>query len=379
MVVKYYAEVNLVCILFLVVLIIFTNQTGNKNCRLSSGRRVLKLLLLTTVIMCISDMAAGICRGQFFPGARVLIEISNLLYYETVSVVSFLWLVFVFSKLGIIRNYKSGLLLWALPLMLITAIICVNPLTNWMFIIDENNLYARNAGVYFHWLISWGYLIVATVASAYKTIREPDKSKRRETRSLLSFIIAPSIAAAVQMLFYGVTCFQVGVVISLLITYLNDQNDQILTDALTGLSNRYGFDKYWESYTQHHAETHLTLMMIDVDSFKQINDKFSHLEGDRALTEVANAVKNSCEAALSKWRACRYGGDEFVLSACDCAPEEIEELKEKIRKQLAEINHSYTLSVSIGTATGMCANADDIDRLLLEADKSMYEEKKRIK
>lgn len=380
MTIIYYTEINLICI---TLMLLFANQIRYKSARLSSDSRVFNVILWTTVIMCASDMVAGICRGQFFTGARVLIEISNLIFSEAISVVSFLWLVYVLIKLKLIKHLKGQLFLYAVPFIAISIITLINPFTNWLFTIDENNLYTRNVGIYFHWTISWAYFVIATIIIAYKIVKERDKNKRKEIGPLLLFIIAPVVAAVIQMMFYGVTCFQVGVTISILVISLTEQNTQIVTDALTGLSNRYAFNKYWKRFMQHHSETRLFLMMIDINNFKQVNDKFGHMEGDRALCDIADAVRQSCEEATSKFFACRYGGDEFLIAGYDCRQDEIIDLKNAIHKKLEEKNSSndypYVLSVSMGTASGICMSSDDIDNLLCIADDAMYAEKNKLR
>lgn len=372
----YYSEINLICI---IVLLLFTNQMHYKSDQFSSENRIFYLILQMTIIVCASDMVAGICRGQFFRGARMIIEISNLIFYECLSIISFLWMIYVGTKLKIIKKYKKELLLWAIPLIVVSIATFINPFTSFFFTIDENNLYVRNIGVYFHWSIIWFYFLTATATIAYKIIKEQNKKRRRQIIPLLYFIIAPAIAAIIQMLFYGVTCSQVGITISMVVISLTEQNNQMLTDALTGLNNRYGFNKYWENYMHHHLETKLFLMIIDINNFKQVNDKFGHLEGDRALTDVADVVKRSCEEAPAKLFVCRYGGDEFLIAGCNCEQDEIMELKKQIDKKLEEKNiiesYPYVLSVSMGTANSICLNADDIDNLLRIADEAMYDEK----
>ena len=380
MTVIYYSEINLVCI---IILFLFANQIRYKSDQFSSDNRTFKLLLRATIIMCTADMVAGISRGQFFRGARIFIETSNLVFYEAISVVSFLWMVYVFTKLRMIKKHVNELFFWAIPFAVISIVTLTNPLTNFLFTIDENNLYIRNIGIYIHWAVSWFYLITTTGIITYKIVREQNRKKRRKILPLLCFIIAPTIAAVVQMLFYGITCFQVGITISIAVISLTEQKNQILTDALTGLSNRYGFDKYWENYMQHHLETELFLMMIDINNFKQVNDKFGHLEGDRALTDVADAVERSCEETSAKLFVCRYGGDEFLIAGCDCRQDEITNLRLQIHQKLEEKNCSehypYVLSVSMGTANGICLDPGDIDRLLRIADEAMYDEKKQSK
>lgn len=379
MTIIYYSEINLICI---IILILFMSQMRYKGGQLSTDSRIFNLILWTTVVMCISDMVAGICRGQFFTGARVLIEGSNMVFYETISVVSYLWLVYVCIKLKLVEN-KKELFPAAIPFFVISIVTIVNPFAHWLFTIDENNLYTRGVGVSFHWIVSWGYLIIATIIIFYKFTREKDRRKRKEIVPLMFFIVAPVIASVIQMLFYGVTCSQVGITISIVAISLMEQNNQILTDALTGLRNRYGFNKYWENYIHNHSETKLFTIMIDINCFKQVNDRYGHLEGDRALTDVADAVRQSCEDMATQLFSCRYGGDEFLIAGCDLSNDEVMDLKTRIYRKIEEKNilkkYPYALSVSIGTASGICMNSDDIDNLLRLADEAMYAEKKQLK
>lgn len=200
--------------------------------------------------------------------------------------------------------------LWAIPLITFSIVAVSSPITNVLFIIDENNLYIRSAGVYFHWLVTWMYLIFATLQVAHSIYREKNVQKRKEIIPFLYFIIAPTIAGMIQMLFYGVTSSQVGVTISIIIISLIENRNQILTDGLTGLNNRNGLDKYIQNHILSHSDNKLFLFMIDLDNFKQINDKFGHITGDRALVDVAVALKQVCEEAPVRLFVCRYGGDE---------------------------------------------------------------------
>lgn len=375
----YYSEINLICI---VILHLFIKQMHYKSDRFSSENRTFSLLLLATIIMCVADMAAGICRGQSFRGARAVIEFSNLLYYEALSVISFLWFLYVFIKIKIINNYGKRLLLWAIPLILISIVTVINPFTNFLFTIDENNLYTRNFGVYFHWAVMWLYFLTATGGIIYKISKEHIKHKRKQITPLLYFIIAPAVAALIQMLLYGVSCSQAGITVSIVAIFLTEQKNQIHKDSLTGLNNRYGFNQYWERYLQRKEKTELFLMMIDINSFKRVNDKFGHLEGDRALADVADVLKQICDEANAKLFACRYGGDEFLIAGDGLKQEEIKALKVQIEGKLKEKNRTehypYVLSVSIGTAGGACSSQEDVEQLLLTADEEMYGEKSKI-
>lgn len=372
----YYCEVNAICV---VILLLFADQMRYKSDRRSSANRLFSLLLWTTVILCLSDMVAGICRGQSFRGAHLLTELSNMLFFEAISASSFLWMLYVFARLHLLEKSRRGFFWWSLPFVLMTAVILTNPLTHFVFTIDANNLYTRSTGIYIHWAVSWFYLLCPTLLTIQRMLREPNKNKRRQFRPFLYYIVAPAIAAVVQMVFYGVTISQVGITVSLVAHSLAEQNNQMLIDALTGLNNRFGFQKYCDEHTQRRTESPLFILLLDINRFKLVNDRFGHPEGDRALINVAAVIKESCETARAKLFSCRYGGDEFLIAGYNCSAQDIADLKAHIQQKLRNKNETekypYVLSVSIGAASGTCLTADDIDHLVFSADEEMYREK----
>ncbi len=158
-----------------------------------------------------------------------------------------------------------------------------------------------------------------------------------------------------------------------------EQNAQISTDSLTGLNNRYGFSHYWESYAQHNAAALLCVMMVDIDNFEQVNDRFGHLEGDRALADVAYVVRRCCEKTLPRAFVCRYGGDEFLIIGRERNRATMEMLGAQIQQRLERANQTeqypYHLSVSVGIADGVCREPEDMERLFRKADEVMYRTK----
>lgn len=169
----YYCEVNAICV---VILLLFADQMRYKSDRRSSANRLFSLLLWTTVILCLSDMVAGICRGQSFHGAHLLTELSNMLFFEAISAGSFLWMLYVFARLHLLEKSRRGFFWWSLPFVLITAVILTNPLTHFVFTIDADNLYTRSTGIYIHWAVSWFYLLCPTLLTIQRMLRSRTKT-----------------------------------------------------------------------------------------------------------------------------------------------------------------------------------------------------------
>lgn len=374
MAIIYYAQVNTICI---IVLVLFLNQGRSVTAKRAEADILYRYLMITAIVMCAMDMVAGICRGKFFPGAKVIIEISNLMYDESLTVIGYLWLMYV---LVIIRKksfYRGkNLLLISLPLLLFTIVAILNPVTHFIFAINENNLYTRGKGIVFHWCITWGYLLFSLLMVLWSLHGEKNRQKRQDAIPLLWFLLAPTIGSAIQMLCYGVSSTQVGVVISVVMVGLSSQNNQMLTDSLTGLNNRRGFEHYIDDYLSHTQGIPLMLMMIDVNGFKKVNDTYGHDEGDDALRTTASILRDSCRTMPGRPFLCRYGGDEFIIALSSIEGYAGTGMAHAIHASFAsQKKQPYPLSVSIGTAISACMTVKDVENLLHQADEDMYRNK----
>jgi len=152
----------------------------------------------------------------------------------------------------------------------------------------------------------------------------------------------------------------------------------LLIDELTGLYNRRGFVTLGRQQlkTADRAKRRMVLLFADFDDLKWINDTFGHLEGDKALIEVADVLK---ETFRESDILARIGGDEFVVLAIETngAPVEVltARLQENLEAHNAEGDLRYKLSLSVGIARYDPEHPCSIDELLARADKSMYEKK----
>lgn len=376
----YYIETNLICI---IILLLLKHQTKARSEQESRDKQLFSYLLLAAVLFCVADIVAGICRGQVFEGARAIIEISNLLYDEMLAIVAWCWMLYVFRKIGRIFSGKVYFIV-SLPLILFTVLAISNPFTSFIFSLDQSNIYHRSYGVYVHWIVSWFYLLVPMIAVIYTMAHEADKARRHELTPFLYFIIAPAVASGLQMYFYGLTTTQVGITVSVVMVFLavqDGQIGQIHVDALTGLNNRRGFASYIDYKILCNTEIELTILMIDLDHFKQVNDLHGHVAGDRALVYAAEALKKSCECVNGRPYLCRYGGDEFVIAGVDMHPHDTEKLRSAVYREIEEVmdgrDEPFTLSVSIGVAFDKTSDNAGVETIIKLADEEMYRDKKR--
>lgn len=148
------------------------------------------------------------------------------------------------------------------------------------------------------------------------------------------------------------------------------------TDSLTGLLNRRAFEEILnrELDRSNRSDKPLTILLVDIDRFKQVNDTWGHQAGDEVLRRVGDALRLGLRPgdALS-----RYGGEEFLILLRDTTPEHSQEVAGRLRDRiacLADLPGSVRLTVSIGVAAsrGECA----ADELLRRCDEAMYRSKR---
>ncbi len=151
-----------------------------------------------------------------------------------------------------------------------------------------------------------------------------------------------------------------------------------LVDELTGLYNRRGFFTLSQQQlkTANRAKRKMLLLFTDFDGLKLINDAFGHSEGDRALIETADILR---ETFRESDIIARIGGDEFVVLAAETgkanANAVITRLQENLEARNAKGDRRYELSLSAGIAYYDPESPCSIDELLAQADRAMYERK----
>jgi len=156
-------------------------------------------------------------------------------------------------------------------------------------------------------------------------------------------------------------------------------HDMAISDKLTGLLNRHGFEARFAQALKEskRSQAAVSVALFDIDRFKEINDRFGHVIGDAAIVDVAKASR----AAVRDGDAlCRWGGDEFLVLLKGSGLAEAFKLAEKISDQVAacEFDHDgqpIKLTVSLGVAQQRPGEA--ADRLIARADVALYDAKSR--
>lgn len=146
-----------------------------------------------------------------------------------------------------------------------------------------------------------------------------------------------------------------------------------IQDSMTGLYNHRFFMDFLLRQVKLGKRSGRTfsLILIDVDNFKLINDKFGHLAGDTMLKNIAAVLK---ECARSTDIACRYGGDEFAIILPDTSEEQTVQLAQRISREVKTI-HSFDKSVTISIGTAEYSGEDNPSDLIRRTDQALYRAK----
>jgi len=158
--------------------------------------------------------------------------------------------------------------------------------------------------------------------------------------------------------------------------------DQARRDPLTGLANRARLQGHLEDLIERRAEAApISVVFLDLDGFKLVNDQLGHLAGDSVLREVAARLS---QMAGPGHLVGRFGGDEFVVVCEQTHPSEVLELAERIRQSIAEEISGIPKSLSVTASIGIAAVAAAVgpitaDRLFTAADAAMYRAKEQGK
>ncbi len=154
------------------------------------------------------------------------------------------------------------------------------------------------------------------------------------------------------------------------------------TDLLTGLKNRRGFEDNFSrelDRTRRGKSIGGVLVVIDLDSFKAINDTYGHQAGDACLQLVAKVLSHEIRVMDT---AARLGGDEFVLLMTDSTQELLLTRVQNIAWKLNHLNLSWNnFNIAINASVGMKPyyKGDTAEAIFAEADQSMYIDKKRVR
>lgn len=339
--------------------------------------RVFNLTIIVTITLFVFDVFSRM-DGLDYPYYPFCNTVANFIVFSLNPVVPSLWLIYAHYQLFYDERRTRKLYPTLIALNVANFIlVIINQFTGIYYSFAEGNIYQRGP-LFF---IPFGMTAIQLIISFLLIIINKEKIDKKRYISLLFFAVPPFVCMFLQYFFYGYSLVLCGTVISVIIIYLNIQNQNLYTDYITSLTNRRGLERLLKRKVRDlKPSENFGGLMLDVDHFKAINDTYGHRVGDKALAETAmllkSAVKN-CEMIA------RFGGDEFFIIVSGTSEEKLKDLVKQINDAFEKRNtiqhHVIPLAVSIGYAIYTKESNQTIEQFHDHLDKLMYENKKSKK
>lgn len=356
---------GIMLVVFLFLLRVRNSETKQVGAFLYDG------MLAVTLAALIVEIISFVLDGRQFRGCHALVVLTNTFCVGTTVLVGFLWCLFVdFRLYRSTRRLRQKALMLGIPCLFIQLLMLLNLFGNGLiFRVSEQNIYSRGP---------LSPLIYATLFLYFaESIHLVTQSKQIGVSitffPVFYFVVPCIIGTIIQGMFYGLSVGWMSVAVALVFIHIQLQNFNTFVDETSGLFNRKYMNFYLKKVHKAGAET-LYGIMMDVNDFKKINDRYGHAMGDRAIKEIGKILSASTP---EDGVAIRMAGDEFVVLLNHSSNKKLAETKAAIEANLQHFNQTTTapfkLSISMGLAP--CSSRTP-ESFLNELDRQMYAEKK---
>lgn len=364
-------------IISLLILVIILVHSYNQLVRVFIQYKLFVTLVILNMSLIVIDILSWVFNG--LPGSLNYLcnIIFNLILYIATPMVPSVWVLYtyclVYNDENKLKNIRTAIIIM---LMINACIAFVSLFTSWYFYVDEANIYHRGLwfpihAVYCEFLLFYSFIFIISKRKHFQ---------KNQLYSIMVFFIAPLAGTIIQTLNYGVSYNWTGITISLLIVYFNMQSKNLNTDYLTGINNRLHLQNYIKEKIRSSSEKRtFGAIMIDIDNFKEINDKFGHVIGDEALKDAVQILR-SC-LRRDDFIA-RFGGDEFLVVIDVQTLETLVDTIKRIRNKTDMFNvlsgKPYNLSFSLGYDIYNVHAKMNSDVFINHLDQLMYDDKNKM-
>lgn len=374
----YYLELHAICLWLLLWLLITIRRAND----FQTGKKIYCNIIALCMIIIMLDVLKMWLNGVAGDTVHIVLNASCMGYTLLSSLICMGWVTFaVFKFRKDLSKNISMMIGLAVPHFILLVLSISSPWTQLLFYVDKHNLLHKGSLSVVQDIIVYGYFLATFIFMLYYVFKEIHSlSKRNRVPMIIPTISFFMAVALITYFVNGMDSLWPVFSVLLVFIHMDAEFGRISMDSLTGLNNRTYFDEQITRTTQSYEQNSgsLFLFMLDVDFFKKINDNYGHLEGDIALKQVAQVLREVC--GPERTIIARYGGDEFACIYFCNGVEEAEKLKTKIYMAFEKRNESaattYPISVSIGYAQfGVDGVYNDIE-LINKADTALYNVKK---
>lgn len=366
-------QTNIFSIILLILL--FFHCIEKKKHFTNSGR-IFLLLLINTICVLLFEILSWMFNGLDLMSYRVHNIIFNFVFFSFNIIVPINWLLYFDYKIyNSISHLRKRLFYIPFFIISLTAQIS-NIFYPWIYEINKNNEYMRLNGMTLFTV--YIFIIIYFSVTFFRKSSKRNFSNRIN-KALLYYTILPLVGAVYQTLTPGSLVVWNFVSIALIGTFIALELYNNSRDFLTGLLNRrYIYEIIeFKIYSLKKSGKGFSLIMIDLDKFKIINDTLGHITGDDALIVFSNILQNICK---STDYIARFAGDEFLILLNNGSDIAVSSLINRLNEKLNNFNSKglkeYHLSCSAAGKTFGKGDKLSVHNIVKSVDSLMYQVKK---
>ena len=373
-----YVLANFACIVFIGTVLFTLDRGVDKQVSTIILARIIRFLIAYFV----SDSVWVLFECGVFSSNKIIMYIATIIPYICLVHTAWQWYIYCEVVQGNSRILtRRGKLNCTLPFYAAIIVLVAGIFSDYLFAIDETG-YLEYGPLYAVLLAApFGYLLYSSIKAFSRAFTSNRYYDHGLYIAMGLFPLTPMVCGILQALFLTVPIMCYGATSAVLFLYLTATENCISTDPLTQINNRQEMRRYLTSKMKSKTSgMDLYLLILDVDHFKGINDKYGHIEGDKALVTIANAMKESFSNAKNRAFLSRYGGDEFIVIMEAESEEQVQEAADRIQANVTRLNEesgaAFKLEACVGYARYDYDNPVPIPDLIAQADEKLYEMKK---
>ena len=341
---------------------------------------LLRTVILSTMGALVAGMLSWVLDGRLPVEALYAVNVLHFLFMGGIAFSWFLYVRYLVHEESLLCKPLALAVACAPYAAFAVAVLCA-PWTHGVFYVDEGLAYRRGPLSFVPFAAGALYVLAATALALFYRSKEEGPARRRRLLYLAAFAVGPLVGGALQAALPGMDTVLPGIALSVVLAYVSVQRDELALDGLTGLNNRGSLDDHLAARCRATRSIRpWCLIVLDVNDFKSVNDRYGHAAGDDALRQLAAALKRAF-AKTSAFLA-RMGGDEFAVVLDARGEEGVRRALDDVRAALETTGQTRRAPYALSVSAGWAWHGADLERpeqLLGAADKAMYADKQLSK
>ena len=362
-------DIHFFAIFLLIVMIPIIMRNNGKS---DMKAKIFLILIYLTIFIILIEVITEVSNGSSGLFGYVIHYSSNVILLLTATLIGSAWACYVdYTIFESEENLRKNQYYLHVPAIISTFLI-VNMFAPFMFHVDQNNIFHRDP---LHELVLASLL--AIFIYVYMMVQKNrDKLKNSVIWGILLFVLLPTIFEASEIILGELPYTFVSIAFSIILVYLFTESVGNTRDKQTDLFTRQKATDQIKMAIR--KKDQFSVIIIDLDSFKEINDTFGHLVGDKAIVDFAKRMSSlfRFDSLVS-----RMGGDEFIIISSVIDRDVLTERLEYLEYRTASGNYDYSkyMNFSYGYALSSEIEELTVDNIIHIADSRMYESKEEKK